>query len=108
MHQYNEKLKIIVITEDLKQCQKYFNLFKVLFNNNIEKMRDLKHEKSIYTSNSEFRFIVKNESARGMKAHYVLNLTQDMDFHMERAMPMTTPHSSLKEIEQWSELFTKL
>lgn len=108
MHQYNEKLKIIVITEDLKQCQKYFNLFKVLFNNTIEDMIDTKNAKRIRTNKSEIKFIVKGESARGMKAHYVLNLTQDIDFHMTRARTMTTPYSSLKEIEQWSELFTKL
>lgn len=108
MHQYNEKLKVIVITEDNKQNQKYFNLFKVLFNNSIEEVRDFNYEKRITINNSEFRFIIKSESARGLKAHYVLNLTQDEEFHRNRAMPMTSPHSSLKEIEKWSELFTKL
>lgn len=101
-----EKISIIVINENSKERQKYFNLFHVMMKDKITRIIDTKDRKEFETDKFYFKFIPKSMSAKGYKAHYVLNLTQDEEYNDCYAVPITSPmYDYLKEDEQWIELF---
>jgi len=99
------KVSVIVYTENPKERQKYFNLFKFIFQGQITKEIQSSDRKEFETYRFRFRFYPKLQSARGYKAHYVLNLTQDIEFHQCVALPNTSMFDSLKRDKQWQELF---
>lgn len=103
-----ERLNVIVFAENPKEKQKYFNLFKFMFKDKIEKLINSRDRKEFITDKFEFKFLSKLMNARGHKAHYVLNLTQDKEFNDCVAMPITVIHGYLKNDEDWSELFEGL
>lgn len=103
-----DKISIIVYTENSKEKQKYFNLFYFMFKDKIEKTIDIPDRKEFFTDKLHFRFFTKLLNARGYKAHYVLNLTQDEEFHNCVAIPNTSIHEYLRKDVKWFELFYKL
>lgn len=66
------------------------------------------HERRFETEKLLFKFYVKALNTKGNKAHYVLNLTQDEEFHCNIAQSMTVIKSYLKDDEDWLELFEGL
>lgn len=102
------KLKIIVFTSNDKEMQKYFNLFKVLLGDKVVGLRERKEEKHILTGKADIIFYRGLLSMKGHKSHYVLNLTQDKEFHERVAEPMTINNGYLRHDDDWSELFTNL
>jgi hypothetical protein len=100
-----DQVSIIVFTENSRESQKYFNLFRLILNGQIIREINHKDRKELDTDNLKFKFLPKSMQSRGHKAHYVLNLTQDTDFANNVAMPITIIHNYLKEDEKWSMLF---
>src|SRR5690606_33395224 len=101
-----DKLKIVVFTSNEKEMQKYFNLFKVLLKDKIIELHERKEEKRLLTEKADFRFYKGLLSMKGHRSHYVLNLTQDKEFHERVAEPMTINNIYLRHDDDWSELFT--
>jgi len=103
-----QRVQIIVFTENTKEKQKYFNLFRLMLNDRIQRLINYPDRKEFITDKFEFRFFTKQMSARGYKAHFVINLTQDEDFHNCIVEPITVIHNYLTEDEKWKELFEGL
>lgn len=103
-----ETIKIIVLTSR-EERQKYFNLFKFLVRDRIAKIQEYSGKKAIITDKEEILFMGANEGIRGHKCHYMLNLTQNLEFHQSRAVGCVFPlYSMLKDDEDWAELFDKI
>lgn len=100
-----EKLSIVVITESREDVMEHFNLFRLLLNKEIETAKRSASESYIITSKAIIRFIPRLQSARGHKAHYVFNLTQDKEYDDCVAKPMTNIYSYLKVDPKWKMLF---
>lgn len=100
-----EKLSVIVFTENPKEKQKYFNLFRLILKNDIELCIVTPDRKEIHTSILEMKFYTKTLQPRGRKAHYVLNLTQDKEFNDCVLPPITIINDYLKYDERWRDLF---
>jgi hypothetical protein len=82
------RLEVIVFTENKYEEKEYFDLILFMLQGKVAEV------KSSYSGNSEIktnkmrvRFIRKSENARGYRANYVLNLTQDKDFDSLIARP---------------------
>jgi hypothetical protein len=103
-----EKISIIVFTENLKEKLKYFNLFYFILGDKLEKAINSQDRKELMTDKLHIKFLTKAMNARGHKAHYVLNLTQDQEFNNCVAAPITIIHDYLKFDEKWEELFRGL
>lgn len=97
-------LVIGVITES-KDTRKYFNLFKFLLEDKTIMIRYNNNHKSIDTKNVSIRFIPKLNNVRGYKFHFVLNLTQDEEYHNCVALPTTVIEHYLQKDPRWSQLF---
>jgi len=103
-----EKVMVAVFTENKIERRKYFNLFALMLKDKILTQIYTRDNAQFETDKFLFKFLPKNMSARGHKAHYVLNLTQNVDFEREFARPITTIHDYLKRDEKWYELFEGL
>lgn len=108
MYREIEKVRVTITTANEKENQKYFNLFKLLLETQIIEFKDSSTRKSIETEKFTLNFLVLNQSQRGHKAHFVLNLTQDKELEYMVARSMTSIHSMLKDDDNWTELFNKL
>jgi hypothetical protein len=95
-----------VIVERKDDIQKYFNLFKMLLGKAVSMYRITKTKDYAELESEKFiiKFIMKTSQARSWKAHYLLNLTQDKEYHDNFAEPMTIIHSMLDRTV-WKELF---
>lgn len=102
-----EKIKILIFANE-REMQKYFNLFKVLLGDKCKEIRDQKYYKLIETDKAIIDFAPPTHASRGKKVHYVLNLTQDEEFHHCVALPLTIMNSYLDKEGKWSELFDKI
>lgn len=103
-----DKVSIIVFTENNIDKQKYFNLFRLILSDKIEKIIDTSDRKEIIADKVNIRLFTKVYASKGNKAHYVLNLTQDKDFDSCVATPITVIFDYLKDDPKWSDLFTNL
>lgn len=100
-----QKVLVIVLTENEQENKKYYNLFKLMLMGKIEKEINQPHRKEFETDKVSIRFFTKKLEVRGYKAHYVINLTQDKEYHDGFAIPITSIHDYLKYDEKWSDLF---
>ncbi|MED3976160.1 hypothetical protein P4639_22440 [Priestia megaterium] len=100
-----ERLSIIVINENREEAVEHFNLFRFLLLKDIEVAKRSNYELYIKTSKAHIRFLPRLQSARGHKAHYVLNLTQDKEYDECVAKPMTNIYSYIKDDPNWKMLF---
>lgn len=100
-----DKIKIIVFTENEDEKQKYFLLFKLMLNEQLQKVIRTSDRGELFTDKLELKFFTKKMNARGHKAHFVLNLTQDQEFDNLVAKPITIIHDYLKKDTKWHELF---
>ncbi|MEI2465036.1 hypothetical protein [Niallia taxi] len=98
-----DKIQIVVYAE-VNEKEKYFNLFSFLFKDKIINLINNNDRKEIHTEQFNVKFLSKLHSTKGYKAHYVLNLTQDIDFHREVAKPVEALHYQLEHNDQWNEL----
>ena len=99
-----DKVRVGVITES-KDEEMYFNLFNLLLKGNIVRLKNIPMNRFMETEDAHVKFIPKLQSSRGNKFHYVINLTQDKDFHEQVALPMTVIHDYLKQDQKWRQLF---
>lgn len=100
-----ERVMVAVFTENNDEKRKYFNLFKFMLKDKIEKMINTKDRKEFVIDKLHFKFLPKSLNSKGHKAHYILNLTQDVEFNNEVAMPITSIHYYLTKDNDWAELF---
>ncbi|MFJ8247252.1 hypothetical protein [Peribacillus asahii] len=98
-----DKVKIIVFTNCKKESEKYLKLFTLMLKESIKEVRNSDSQKRIITDKFEILFITGNNSSRGHRAHYVMNLTQDKEFDNYVAKPIE--RFELLEFDpKWSEL----
>lgn len=90
-----EKITIGVITES-KNREMYLNIFKVLLDKQIVKVKDNRDQPRIETDTAIIQFVPKLESSRGFKFDHVFNLTQDEEFHKKIAKFMVKSNISFK------------
>jgi hypothetical protein len=100
-----DKIKIIVFVKDMNDMNSYFNLFSFLLKDRVTKSVRRRDDRVLYGEDFVIHFYMGGLSMKGHKAHYVINLIQDKDFHYEVAMPITIIHDLLKRNPKWSELF---
>ncbi|HFK1543490.1 TPA: hypothetical protein ACGXM3_005312 [Bacillus cereus] len=86
----------------------YFKLFKFMLGK--DKVTKVVNHSGLgcssidmYTDKIIIRFFVGTQGLRGYRAHYVINLIQNEQFHHEVALPMTNIWSLL-DPEQYPEL----
>lgn len=103
-----EKISIVVFTENSKEKQKYFNLFKIMLDDKIEKLINNNDRKELVTDKFHLKFYTKLMSTKGHKAHYALNLTQDQEFNNCVIAPITNIFNYLKYDEKWENLLIGL
>lgn len=103
-----DKIKVLVLTNNSLESQKYFNLFIVLLGDKIEDIKQSSYHLCIETDVAVIEFGTASESARGKKAHYLINLRQDKELHYNLYYGITTIHSMLKDDDKWSDLFNRL
>lgn len=90
-HDY-DKVYVVVITYQ-HELHMYYKLMRLMCEGNLVALKESKNECLIETEKVKIRFFVKPESpfgVKGIRAHYVLNLTQDKEFNDEILIPMTT------------------
>lgn len=75
-----------------------------MLHDDAEMVKKTKDGAVIRTERFHIKFILPSVSTRGHKAHFVLNLVQDKEFHDCVAMAMTSIQSYLKEDSRWSHL----
>jgi hypothetical protein len=99
-----DKVEVIVFAKT-EELRKYFNLFRLMLNKDIETCNFIKEYAEIITDNMRIRFAPANGKAKGYRAHYVLNLTQDEIFDICIVRPITIIHDHLRDDPRWSILF---
>jgi hypothetical protein len=100
-----DRIKVIVFVNNQSERESYFGLFKLMLANDVIKIKSSKHDAWIETDKLFVQFLFKSEGARGYRAHYVLNLTQDKEFDDLIAKPMTRIHHYLEKDPNWFSLF---
>lgn len=99
-----KKVKIIVFTRNHEESERYQKLFAFMMKDKIEEMKNSPHHRVIITDEFEILFLLGNQSARGHRAHYVMNLTQGEEFDNCVAKPIEIISHFLKEDQKWKEL----
>jgi hypothetical protein len=99
-----ERVSVIVFVENQKDREHYFKLFRLMLANDITKISSSKNYPYIESDKFFIRFLFKGEGARGYRAHYVLNLTQDKEFNDNIASPITNIYSYLEKDPNWFSL----
>ncbi|MGH0831202.1 hypothetical protein ACQVTX_23290 [Bacillus pretiosus] len=101
-----DKVKVMVLAENVFQIDSYFKLFKLMMGENVTKAYKAMNNARIESDKFEIEFrILGRHSSRGFRAHYIINLVQDKELHYTCALPMTNIHSYLKDDPKWAELF---
>jgi hypothetical protein len=100
-----DKISIVVVTENLEEMFKYYRLFKFLISDKPYESLETNHQCTLENEKVNIRFILKHDNQRGIRAHYVLNLTQDKEYNDLCAIPMARIHSYLKDDPKWMMLF---
>lgn len=101
-----DQIQIVVFTENEEDLKMYFRLFKFLLHDSLTGTTESKEYCRITSDKFCIRFAIKNKNLRGMRAHFVLNLTQDVDFENYVVKPMQNIRSFLDK-ERWQLLFPK-
>lgn len=102
-----DKLLITVITDGEEEHQKYFKLLTHLLKGKILKMKYISRACLALIEGEDFiiRFVKKDGSIRGMRHHFVFNMTQDKEFDDLCVKPQSHIYSYLKDDPKWSKLF---
>lgn len=99
-----KQIIVNVIARDDKQMNHYFKLFKfMLGEDKVTKVVKRSGSIDMHTDKIIMRFFVGTQGLRGYRAHYVINLIQNEQFHHEVVLPMTNVWSLL-DPEQYPEL----
>jgi hypothetical protein len=104
MHVDSKYVKIIVFTDDWSEAEKYFKLFRLMFEGRYIQAINYRERKEIYTDKFIIKFMKSNINVRGHRAHYVLNLTQDKEFDSNIARPISHVFEMLRADPKWSAL----
>lgn len=99
-----KRVKIIVFTKSQNESERYLKLFAFMLKDSIEEIKSLVGFKRIITDKFDIKFMPATMSARGNRAHYVINLTQDEEFDEILAKPTEVIFDLLKNDPKWSEL----
>ncbi|AJA41380.1 hypothetical protein AXJ14_gp061 [Geobacillus virus E3] len=100
-----DKVLVGVVTENVKDLKMYYRLFKLMLKDKIVKDIEAKDSCLIETDKFLIRFVIKNPNRRSWRNHYILNLTQDVEFHECCVVPKTIIREYLKNDKKWVELF---
>lgn len=102
-----DKVTVGIVCENKNDIGIYFRMFVVLLEDKIVKLINNPHMQYIETERFKIDFKTKNYSQRGWRRHYILNLTQDEEFHETCVAPKTIIRDYLVEDEKWDGLFSK-
>lgn len=100
-----ERVVVVVFVENSKQMESQFKLFKLMIGDNAQNAHLSKNTAFIESDKFHIGFHILGIHSRGMRAHYVINLVQNEYMHRNFALPLTNPHSYLKDDPKWAELF---
>jgi hypothetical protein len=100
-----DKVIVAVFTANKQDLRMYFNLFKLMLEGKITKAYISDNMYRIETDKFILRFYIKNMNIKGIRSHFVLNLTQDDEFDKYIVTPMQYIRTYLKDDEKWKELF---
>ncbi|MCY9737520.1 hypothetical protein M5X17_27845 [Paenibacillus alvei] len=102
-----DRVHVIVFVKNDDDIGKYLRLFRLMMGEQVINEMSSRDCARLETDNFTIRFYVGGEmSARGLKAHYVINMVQDQEWDNEYALPTTgTLYPYLKEDPKWSKLF---
>lgn len=102
----NENVQIIIFTEDRIQAEKYLKLFTFMLRGDLVSVKNSAHERIVQTSEFRIKIMTAGQMARGHRAHYVMNLTQDKEFDSLVARPIER-FAYLDQLEdpKWRNLF---
>jgi hypothetical protein len=95
---YNDTIKIIVIDEDHAKSRLSFMSFAKVLTDKTSKEVITKDYSILEGEGFHIRFILKNIQTRGMRCDYLINNTQDEEFHNTCALPMMNKSQFLREL----------
>jgi hypothetical protein len=103
-----KQVTIGVVVNNKEEREKYFRLFKLMLSDNISSIKKSNDVAIIEADKFRIDFItVRNQNTgRGWRRHYILNLTQDKEFDEMCVQPKTSIFDYLKHDPKWSELFS--
>jgi hypothetical protein len=96
---FNDQIKIIVIEEDYSSMKYSFMCFAKILTGKTTKEILSKEYGILEGEGFYIQIVKKNYSSRGMRCDYVINNTQDKDFHFECVTPMMGMSKFLKEFK---------
>jgi hypothetical protein len=99
-----DKVSVIVFVNNEHEIRTYLNLFRVMLEGKAISTTRSNGYGRIQTDKFDIKFHIKSDNKRGCRAHYVLNLTQDLEFEKMIAVPATNIRNYL-DGEKWAELF---
>jgi hypothetical protein len=88
-----------VIDEDFAHLKYSFLSFAKILTGKTSNEKLAKDHGLIEGEGFHIRFILKNNNSRGMRCDYVINNTQDKDFHFECVLPMMGMSQFLREFK---------
>ncbi|PPA84987.1 hypothetical protein C4A75_09425 [Brevibacillus laterosporus] len=102
-----EKVRIFVIVENTNDLQMYYRLFRLMLKDKIEKEQEIRKDKELLMETDKFKmyFFTGFQHLLGRRTHYVINLTQNKEYHFQCALPTTSHFDYIKDDKKWSELF---
>lgn len=104
-----EKIRVIVFVKDREEMDKYFKLFVFMLKDKMIQSRHSMNESYVMTEEMLIEVMPASYHARGKRAHYVVDLTQDIDFHKLVAEPIELKFTYLdkdnilKQIEEFED-----
>lgn len=100
-----DKITIGVVVEYPEEREMYHNLFRFILKDNIINEYSSKDVSLIETDKIRLDIRPKTHSVRGWRRHYILNLTQDIEFDEMCVKPKTIMFDYLRNDPKWEELF---
>ncbi|MGG4105095.1 hypothetical protein AAXB25_14360 [Paenibacillus lautus] len=100
-----DKVKVSILAKKKEDIGLYFRLFKMMLGEQVESFSLSNDSGLIETDKVILRFFIGSRSVLGVKAHYVINMHQDVDYDNQVVVPQTTLFHHLKNDPAWSELF---
>jgi hypothetical protein len=83
-----EQVRIIVFVDNRSDADKYLKLFAFMLRDKLTMVKNSQAEKYVETDETRILIMPASQSARGHRAHYVMNLTQDLEFDNLVARPI--------------------
>lgn len=84
-----QELVVVIVNDDLEINEKFDFFIRLIGEDRVKQAWREQGMAFIRSDNCVIRITLPRTTMRGMKAHQLFNLVQDIEFHNECAMPMT-------------------